>query len=58
MKLAMLALLIHPLIIFRPYRHFSRPQTGHQVSEHSSRAWFLRDSLRVQFGLGQQRLRI
>ena len=55
MKLAMLALLIHPILILaRP--GCSPPRLGHQGDQQSRRPRLLGNPLRVQLGVRQQRL--
>ena len=56
MKLAMLALLIHPIMILGPTGLFAALRLGQQGDQQSRRARLLGDPLRVQLGLGQQRL--
>ena len=58
MKLAMLALLIHPIMILVPTGLFAAMRLGHEGDQQSRRARLLGDPLRVQLGLGQQRLRL
>ena len=56
MKLAMLALLVHPIMILMPAGHFRRHRHGATSRPTTPGARFVGDRLRVQLGLGQQRL--
>ena len=56
MKLAMLALLVHPILILMPTGLFAATDWGMKSDEQPRRARLLGNGLRVQFRLGQQRL--
>ena len=56
MKLAMLALLIHPILILGPTGVFCYTGWSAGVGEQSRHARLLGNAVRVQFGVGQQRL--
>ena len=57
MKLAMIALLVHPILILMPAGSICRHRLGHEVQlDQLRRARPLGNGLRVQFRLGQQRL--
>ncbi len=56
MKLAALALLIHPLLILAPTGLFAATDWGTKAMNNPGGPRLLRSPLRVQFGLGQQRL--
>ena len=56
MKLAMLAFLIHPLMILGPTGLFAVTDWGNKGDQQPWRAWLLRNALRIQLGVGQQRL--
>ncbi len=56
MKLAMLAFLIHPIMVLGPTGLFAATGWGAQVDQQPGRSRFLGSPLRVQLGLGQQRL--
>ena len=56
MKLAMLALLIHPIMILGPTGLFAAWTGGPRPTNNPGPHGFSRDPVRVQLGLGQQRL--
>ena len=56
MKLAMLALLVHPIMILMPAGLFAATDWGMKSDDQPRRARPLGNGLRVQFRLGQQRL--
>ena len=56
MKLAMLALLVHPIMILMPAGLFAATDWGMKSDQQPRRARPVGNGLRVQFRLGQQRL--
>ncbi len=56
MKLAMIALLVHPILILGPSGLFRRHELGNGGRSQSRRAWLQRDRLPVFVRLGEQRL--
>ena len=58
MKLAMIALLVHPFLILGPSGLFAATNWGIKAESNPGRAWAVADRLSVLVGLGQQRLRL
>ena len=58
MKLAMIALLVHPILILMPTGYFAATDWGLNAMNNPGGPRVLRGALRVQFGLGEQRLGI
>jgi len=55
MKLAMIALLIHPIMILGPSGLFAATDWGHESHQQSGRPWPLGNRLPVLVGFGEQR---
>ncbi len=58
MKLAMIALLVHPLLILGPTGLFAATDWGIKAESNPGAHGFSRDRLPVLVGLGEQRLRL